>query len=83
LLNVYALAAIVSRTIEFGLTPNRYAVFGWNIVTLLMLVVVGVRLWRGRSTPWVYIFRESIARVSVLAVVWALWVLIGLPLSFN
>ncbi|MCI0692914.1 DUF687 domain-containing protein [candidate division KSB1 bacterium] len=82
-LNVYALAAIASRTFNFGLTPNRYAVFGWNIVTLLMLAVVGIRQWRGRSDPWVYIFRESIARVSVLAVAWALWVLIGLPLSFD
>jgi hypothetical protein len=82
-LNVYALAAIASRTFNFGLTPNRYAVLGWNIVTLLMLAVVGIRQWRGRSDPWVYIFRESIARVSVLAVAWALWVLIGLPLSFD
>jgi hypothetical protein len=82
-LNVYALAAIASRAFNFGLTPNRYAVFGWNIVTLLMLAVVGFRQWRGRSEPWVYIFRESIARVSVLAVVWALWVIIGLPLSFD
>jgi hypothetical protein len=82
-LNVYALAAIGSRTFNFGLTPNRYAVFGWNIVTLLMLAVVGFRQWRGRSDRWIYIFRESIARVSVLAVAWALWVLIGLPLSFD
>jgi len=82
-LNVYALAAIASRTFNFGLTPNRYAVFGWNIVTLLMLAVVGFRQWRSRSEPWVFIFRESIARVSVLAVAWALWVLIGLPLSFD
>ena len=83
LLNVYALAAIISRTFEFGLTPNRYAVFGWNITTLIMLVVVGIRLWRARLEPWVYVFRESIARVSVLAVAWVLWVLVGLPLSFN
>ena len=45
-----------------------------------MLGVVGIRLWRGRLALWVYIFRESIASVSVLAVVWALWVLISLPL---
>lgn len=82
-LNAYALAAIVSRTLTFGLTPNRYAVFGWNIVTLLMLAGIGIRQWRGRSNPWAYVFRESIARVSVLALAWALWVLIGLPLSFN
>jgi hypothetical protein len=48
-----------------------------------MLAVVGFRQWRGRSAPWVYTLRESIAGVSVLAVAWALWVLIGLPLSFD
>ena len=83
LLNVYSLAAIVSRTFEFGLTPNRYAVLGWNIVTLLMLTVVVIRLWKVRSAQWVHVFRESVARVSVLAGAWALWALVGLPLSFD
>ncbi len=83
LLNVYALIAIASRIYEFGLTPNRYAVLGWNTVTLLMLVVVGSQLWRRRSDPWVDIFRESTARVSLLAVAWALWTIIGLPLAFD
>lgn len=83
LLNAYALAAIISRTFELGLTPNRYAVFGWNIVTLVMLGMVVVQMWRGRLDQWVHVLRESIARVSVLAVVWALWVLLGLPLSFD
>ena len=82
-LNLYALAAILSRTLRFGLTPNRYAVLGWNTATLLMLAVVGIQLWRGRSDPWVHVFRESMAGVSVLAVGWALWVLLGLPLSFD
>ena len=83
LLNVYALIAIASRIYESGLTPNRYAVLGWNTVTLLMLVVVGSQLWRRRSNPWVDIFRESTARVSLLAVAWALWTIIGLPLAFD
>ncbi|MDZ7319682.1 MAG: DUF4173 domain-containing protein, partial [candidate division KSB1 bacterium] len=83
LLNIYALAAILSRTFQFGLTPNRYAVLGWNLVTLLMLTVIGIRQWRGRSQQWIFIIRESIARVSVLAILWAVWVLIGLPLSFK
>jgi len=82
LLNVYALAVIATRTVEFGLTPNRYAVFGWNIVTLLMLAAVVIPLWKTRSEQWISAFRESIARVSILAVAWALWVLLGLPLSF-
>jgi hypothetical protein len=83
LLNVYALIAIASRIHEFGLTPNRYAVLGWNTVTLLMMVVVGSQLWRRRSDPWIHIFRESIAGGSLLAVAWTLWTIIGLPLAFN
>ena len=82
LLNVYALTVIVSRTFAFGLTPNRYAVLGWNVVTLLILAAVVIPLWKARSEQWVPALRESIARVSVLAVAWALWVLLGLPLSF-
>ncbi len=83
LLNIYSLAAIISRTHDFGLTPNRYAVTGWNIVTLFMLGMVVIQLWRGRMGQWVQIFRDSIARVTVLPVVWALWVLLGLPISFD
>ncbi len=79
LLNVYALAAIVSRTVEFGLTPNRHAVLGWNIVTLLMLAVIVTRLWQAKSEVWIYVFRESMARVMVPAIGWAVWVLWGLP----
>ena len=82
LLNAYALTVIVSRTFEFGLTPNRYAVLGWNVVTLLILAAVVIPLWKARSKQWVPALRESIVRVSILAVAWALWVLLGLPLSF-
>lgn len=83
LLNAYALVAIASRIYDSGLTPNRYAVLGWNAVTLLMLVVVGSQLWRRRSDPWIDILRESIGRVSLLVVAWALWTIVGVPLAFD
>ncbi|MFH1026714.1 MAG: hypothetical protein V1791_01795 [Pseudomonadota bacterium] len=82
ILNVYALAAIISRTCESGLTPNRYAVLGWNIVTLLMLTAIVVKVWKARADRWVPIFRDAIASVSILPAVWAIWVVLGLPLSF-
>lgn len=82
LLNVYALAAIISRIAQSGLTPNRYAVLGWNIVTLLMLAVIDLQLWRAPSEQWIPRYRASIPRILILGVAWALWVLVGLPLSF-
>lgn len=79
LLNAYALAAIVSRTLTAGLTPNRHAVLGWNVVTLLTLGVVAVKVWRSKLDDWADVFRDSMARVMALAIAWAAWVLFGLP----
>lgn len=79
-LNAYALTAIISRILQFGVTPNRHAVVGWNSVTLVMLLLIVVQLWRSRHREWVSVFREATARVMLLPVGWALWVLLGLPL---
>lgn len=79
-LNAYALTAIISRILQFGLTPNRHAVVGWNSVTLVMLLLIVIQLWRSRNREWLSVFREATAWVMLLPVGWALWVLLGLPL---
>ncbi|MEX2402240.1 MAG: hypothetical protein WD423_15825 [Rhodothermales bacterium] len=79
ILNGYALAAVVSRTVESGLTPNRFAVIGWNVTTLMILAGVGVRLWRDRARPWTTVFRESMGGLATLAAVWAVVLLLALP----
>ena len=83
LLNAYALAANLTRIFELGLTPNRYAVAGWNVVTMLMLSTVILRLWSGSPEHWVPRLRRGIALTSVVAAAWAAWVVVGLPLSFS
>ena len=80
--NAYALAAVGSRIVEMGLTPNRYAVAGWNATTLIIL---GAMLWhqlRGPREQWVERLHTSIALGAALAAVWAVWVCLVLPLSF-
>lgn len=52
-LNTYALAAVVSRTLQGGLTANRHAVIGWNVVTLLMLIAILVGQIRASPEEWV------------------------------
>jgi hypothetical protein len=79
ILNVYALAAVASRTFASGLTPNRFAVIGWNVTTLLILGSIGVRLWKARRQPWIPVFRESIGMLATLAAIWALLLLFVLP----
>ena len=78
-LNAYALAAIVSRIDQFGLSPNRYAAAGWNIVTLAILAVILIRHGRCQSDQWLLALRTSIAYALVPATAWALWVCLLLP----
>lgn len=79
ILNAYALAAVASRALEAGLTPNRLAVIGWNVTTLLILASAGVRLWMKRGQSWISVMRESIGLLAPLAAVWAALLLIVLP----
>ena len=52
IVNGIALSAITFRLIEFGLTPNRLAVLGSNLLIMTHLLLVTYRIWenmRGRS----------------------------------
>ncbi len=79
LLNAYALGAIVSRIIDLGLTPNRHAVAGWNVVTLLMLAMLFYSLVRAGADRWASAFRRMLPRLLMLAAVWSVWILLILP----
>jgi hypothetical protein len=82
LLNVYALAAILYRTLNHGLTPNRYACLGWNAVTLLILAGLLLTVLRSGPRRWSQAFQLTLARLATLAAIWALWVAVILPLWF-
>ena len=79
LLNVYALAAMLSRTVNSGLTPNRQAGLGWNAATLLILAILIWTLLRSKNADWRQSFSLWFGRVISLTVVWSLWVVFGLP----
>ena len=82
LLNAYALIAIISRTLELGLTANRHAVLGWNVVTFFMFIAITFKLWQSGSTNWQSPFCTTLSKVMGLAVIWTAWVLFGLPFLF-
>jgi hypothetical protein len=57
------------------------ALTGWS--RMVMLAVVTIRMWKSQPAQWVSVFRASIARVSVLTVAWAMWVILVLPSSVD
>ncbi|MDZ4700819.1 MAG: hypothetical protein SH809_14010 [Rhodothermales bacterium] len=80
ILNAYALAAVVSRALDAGLTPNRFTVIGWNVTTLAILVSSGVRLWIHRRLSWMPVLRESMGWLVAPAAIWMVVLLVVLPL---
>ena len=79
-----ALAAIAARINEFGLTPNRVAALGENLILLVNLAVSAwlyVRFLRRRDS-FAELERWQIAYLPVYAI-WAALVVVVFPLAFE
>ncbi|MXY11010.1 MAG: hypothetical protein F4Z00_03550 [Acidimicrobiaceae bacterium] len=82
--DVVMLAAMAGRVSDFGLTPNRIAALGENVVLLANLSVSAwlyVRFWRGRL-PFASLERWQTAYAPVYAV-WAAVVVVVFPPIFG
>jgi hypothetical protein len=80
LVSVYAMAAVVYRTAEGGLTVNRLTVIGWNTVNIATLALLLHRQTRDGHTAWIEASHRAF-RIGLMGYAgWTLFVLIGAPL---
>ena len=84
LVNLVALSAIGFRISEWGMTPNRMAVLGVNLIMLFHLVMVARKLFQTLNS------QESFSEVAFVVVrplpfylIWALIVVFLFPLIFG
>ncbi|WP_342648516.1 hypothetical protein [Mucilaginibacter sp. CSA2-8R] len=84
IVNSMALSAIVFRISEWGLTPNRAAVMGGNILILINLILVSVQLTRTllRKTE-TDIVSKSIALYLPVYFAWSIIVTFVFPFWFG
>jgi len=84
ILNGIALSAIVFRISEWGITPNRLAVLGANILVLANLILVASRLFVAykESSKLKYV-EQSIASFLPLYVMWCMIVVFIFPAFFG
>jgi hypothetical protein len=78
--NSVALSAILFRIVEFGITPNRLAVTGANILMLVHLLTVSQSLWRsvGESTL-IGVVQHRMAWFLPIYVIWVAIVVLVFP----
>ena len=83
LVSVYALSALLYRTVGGGVTLNRLAITGWNAINIALLLLIIIRLLRRAESLW----NERIQGVYSLGaypyVVWSLFVILVTPLIFR
>lgn len=84
IVNCIALSAIVFRISEWGITPNRLAVLGGNLLILANLLIVSFRLWRSvKKGSEIGKAAESIAAFLPVYILWAAVVAFLFPVVFG
>lgn len=84
LVNGIALSAIVFRIIEMGITPNRLAIFGANILILSNLLLIATKLYKVISNKAdINTVGNTIARYIPVYFVWLVIVTLLFPVLFG
>lgn len=84
LINGIALSAIVFRISEWGITPNRLAVLGGNILILLNLIIVTINLFKTiKNNDQIEDVENSIATFLPIYSVWTVIVVFLFPILFG
>ena len=82
LVSGYALAAVVYRTFQGELTPNRLTVIGWNSINIgILLQLLITQLRRGRE-GWIEGLHAVFSQATNAYLAWGLFLVIALPLLF-
>ncbi|UBM58020.1 hypothetical protein LAG90_14530 [Marinilongibacter aquaticus] len=84
IVNLIALAAIAFRISEWGLTPNRAAVIGANILILSHVIWIDIQLYQSlKSSEKLHLVNKAIVVFLPLYFFWAAFVAFLFPLIFN
>ncbi len=81
--SLYALAAIVYRTWEGGITLNRLTVIGWNAINIALLSLLLLRQRRAGEHNWPQAMQSAFGVGMPIYVGWALFVVLALPWLFR
>jgi hypothetical protein len=80
LVSLYAMAAVLYRTAQGGMTVNRLTVIGWNTVNVATLALLIHRQTRAGRAAWVDASHQAF-RIGLMGyATWTLFVVIGMPL---
>ncbi|MDP3003172.1 MAG: hypothetical protein Q8N38_08595 [Bacteroidales bacterium] len=84
IIDLIALSAIFYRLVEYGVTPNRLAVLGSNILIFVNLVLIMIDLYKINFKEMVIEKVEfTISKYLPVYIIWTLIVIFGFPVIFS
>lgn len=83
LVSLYALSAILYRTMTGVVTINRLTMIGWNIINIGLLVMMIARLLVNHPQPWNERIKAVYSLGAAAYVGWTLLVIVVMPLLFR
>ena len=84
IINLIALSAIFYRLSEYGLTPNRLAILGSNILIFVNLIMIMIDLFKiNFKKSELEQVEKTISKYIPIYILWTLIVVFGFPLIFG
>jgi hypothetical protein len=81
--SLYALSAIIFRTINDRLTPNRLTFIGWNIINIGLLALLLILQWRSKTGQWVAGLYQAFSVGTAVYAIWIIVLVLALPWLFG
>jgi hypothetical protein len=83
LVSLYALSAILYRTVTGAITINRLTMIGWNVINIALLVLILIRLFRRSAQAWNKRIQTVFSLGAVFYASWSLVVILVMPFIFR
>jgi hypothetical protein len=83
LVSLYAVSALLYRTLNGGLTINRLTMLGWNVINIALLIWLVIRQLRRGASAWNERIQGVLSLGAYAYVAWSLLVVLVLPLVFG
>jgi hypothetical protein len=83
LVSIYALAAILYRTIIDHLTPNRLAFIGWNVANIILLFLLLLYQNKAKTKEWLHQLYRAYSAGTILYALWTVVVILAVPWLFG
>jgi hypothetical protein len=83
LVSLYALSAVVYRTVLGGITINRLTIIGWNSINIAILILLIVQQFKSGRQAWVESLRSVFSLAADAYLIWAVFLIVAIPLLFR